>query len=81
VYALKQLNKEKLLLRNQMKYAITELKTLIKCRKCKYIIPLYYAFQTPEYLYMALEYVNTGDLSTSYINQGQHMKDYGLFSP
>jgi serine/threonine protein kinase len=47
-----------------MKYAMTELKTLIKCRRCKYIIPLYFAFQTPENLYMALEYIPTGDLST-----------------
>jgi serine/threonine protein kinase len=64
VFALKQLNKEKLLLRNQMKYAITELRTLVKCRGCKYVIPLYFAFQTPENLYVALEYIPTGDLST-----------------
>jgi serine/threonine protein kinase len=57
-----------------MKYAITELKTLIKCRQCKYIIPLYFAFQTPDNLYMALEYIPTGDLS-------QHIKDFGVFSP
>jgi serine/threonine protein kinase len=69
LYALKQLKKEELLLRNQMKYALTELRALIKCRKCKYIIPIYFAFQTPEFLYLTLEYVPTGDLSTLYLTK------------
>ena len=45
-----------------MKYAFTELRTLIKCRQCKYIIPLYFAFQTMDYLYLALQYAPSGDL-------------------
>lgn len=63
-YALKQLNKDKLLMKNQMKYAITELNVLTRSQKCKYIIPLYFAFQTYTSLYLALHYVSTGNLST-----------------
>jgi hypothetical protein len=39
--ALKQMNKDKLLYKGQMKYAITELNALIKSKHCPYIIPLY----------------------------------------
>lgn len=49
-------------MKNQMKYAITERKVLIHCRQCKYVIPMYFAFQTPDYLYMAFKFVPTGDL-------------------
>ena len=54
VYGLKQLSKDNLLGRNQMKYALTELRTLVKCRECPYVITLYFAFQTMNYLYLAL---------------------------
>ena len=60
--ALKQINKEKLLFKGQMKYAVTELKVLIQSRLCPYIIPLYYAFQTHEYIYLALKYISYGNL-------------------
>lgn len=64
IFALKQLSKSKLLDKSQMKYALTELRVLMSCRGCPYIIPLYYAFQTPNYLYLALQYVPSGDLCT-----------------
>jgi serine/threonine protein kinase len=64
-----------------MKYAITELKTLIKCRGCKYIIPLYFAFQTPENLYMALEYIPTGDLSKPFPMQASISEILALSNP
>jgi len=51
-------------MKNQMKYAITERKVLIRCRLCKYVIPMYFAFQTPDCLYMAFKFVPTGDLGT-----------------
>lgn len=44
--ALKQMSKDKLLYKGQMKYALTQMNVLIKSKKCPYIIPLYYAFQT-----------------------------------
>lgn len=60
--ALKQMSKDKLLYKGQMKYALTELNVLIKCRKCPYIIPIYYAFQTHEYIYLALKFIPSGNL-------------------
>ncbi len=61
--ALKQMNKDKLLYKGQMKYALTQLNVLIKSRPCPYIIPIYYAFQTHEYLYLALKYIPNGNLA------------------
>lgn len=46
-----------------MRYALTELNCLVKSKKCPYIIPLYYAFQTHEYLYFALKYIPYGNLA------------------
>ena len=44
--ALKQMSKDKLLYKGQMKYALTQLNTLVKSESCAFIIPLDYAFQT-----------------------------------
>jgi len=63
-----------------MKYALTELKVLTKCRACKYIIPIYYAFQTPTYLYMALKYIPTGDLGNLSFYLGNYLKIKGQLS-
>jgi hypothetical protein len=41
------MKKDDLLSKNQMRYAVTELRTLVRCRGCPYIIPIHYAFQTP----------------------------------
>lgn len=60
--ALKQMSKDKLLYKGQMKYALTELNVLIKSKNCPYIIPLYYAFQTHENIYLALKYIPYGNL-------------------
>ena len=62
VYALKQMNKDELLYRNQMKYAMTELSILKNCKNCPFIIPLGYAFQTENYLYLAIKYLPFGNL-------------------
>jgi serine/threonine protein kinase len=56
------MSKDKLLYKGQMKYALTELNVLIKSRNCPYIIPLYYAFQTHEYIYLGLKYIPYGNL-------------------
>ena len=56
IYALKQMNKDELLYKNQMKYAMTELSILKNCIECPFIIDLGYAFQTEDYLYLAMKY-------------------------
>ncbi|CAG9318283.1 unnamed protein product [Blepharisma stoltei] len=62
IYAMKVLSKQMLREKNQLKYAIAECKILKNIRH-PYIVPLYWAFQTPNSLYMVLEYCPNGDLS------------------
>lgn len=61
-YALKVLNKTRLLKKKQLKYAVGEAKILKKV-DCPFIIKLFYAFQTPMHLYMALDNCSNGDLA------------------
>jgi serine/threonine protein kinase len=61
-YALKALKKKTLILKKQLKYAITEAKVL-KLANHPFIINLHYAFQTPNFLYLALDFCPGKDLS------------------
>ena len=61
-YALKALKKKTLIMQKQIKYAVTEARVL-KLANHPYIINLHYAFQTPNYLYLALDYCPGKDLS------------------
>lgn len=61
-YALKVLNKRKLFAKKQLKYAVGET-TILKKMNCPFIVKLYYAFQTPSNLYMALDNCTLGDLA------------------
>ncbi|CAD8047261.1 unnamed protein product [Paramecium sonneborni] len=60
-YALKCFNKQLLLQNGLLGEAINELRTLTSIDN-PYIISLQYAFQTPNYLYLAFEYCNGGSL-------------------
>ncbi len=53
---MKALKKRSLIMRNMMKYAISELRILKYSKGCKFIVGLEYAFQTPNFLYLVLEY-------------------------
>lgn len=60
-YAMKSLSKNVLQKQKQLKYAISECK-IMKQLNHPFIVPLYYAFQTPKYLYLILELCPNGDL-------------------
>lgn len=60
-YAMKSLSKSVLQKQKQLKYAISECK-IMKQLNHPFIVPLYYAFQTPKYLYLVLELCSNGDL-------------------
>jgi serine/threonine protein kinase len=60
-YAMKVLNKNKILSQNIVKYIMTERNVLTRI-KHPYIIKLYHTFQTDEYLYLVLEYCEGKDL-------------------
>jgi serum/glucocorticoid-regulated kinase 2 len=62
LYALKALKKKNLILQKQLKYAIIEANVL-KQANHQFIINLHFAFQTPHYLYLALDYCSGKDLS------------------
>ena len=62
IYAMKVLNKKYLMKNNQLKYAITECNVL-KQVTSPFILTLYYSFQTPENLYMIIDYCPGGDLN------------------
>ena len=59
---MKILNKDFLIKNKMLKYAITEC-NILKKSTSPFIITLHYAFQTPENLYMILDYCPGGDLS------------------
>ena len=61
IFAMKTLSKPALQKQKQLKYAISECK-IMKMLNHPFIVPLYYAFQTPKYLYLILELCPNGDL-------------------
>ena len=63
IYAMKILNKDFLTKNNMLKYAITEC-NILKKSSSPFIITLHYAFQTPDNLYMIIDYCPGGDLDT-----------------
>lgn len=62
LYALKVLSKKKLMAKKQLKYALGEANILKKVDN-PFIVQLYYSFETPTNLYMALDYCPFGDLT------------------
>ena len=62
IYAMKVINKKFLTKNNQLRYAITEC-SVLKQATSPFILTLYYSFQTPENLYMIIDYCPGGDLN------------------
>ena len=71
-YAMKVLNKTKILSQNIVRYVITE-RNVLSFIKHPFIVKLFYAFQTDCFLYLILEYCEGGDLN-------QHLKKAKFFS-
>ena len=62
IFAMKVLNKSYLIKKKLLRYAITEC-NILKESNCPFILKLHYSFQTPDNLYMILDYCSLGDLS------------------
>jgi serum/glucocorticoid-regulated kinase 2 len=62
IYAMKQLKKRNLIMKNQLRYAVTECNVL-KQASHPFILGLHYAFQTLNNLYLVLDYCPGADLS------------------
>ncbi|KAL4435092.1 hypothetical protein ABPG74_003585 [Tetrahymena malaccensis] len=61
LFAMKMLKKVSLIMKRQLKYAVTECNILKRCKN-PFVVGLHYAFQTPNHLYMVLDYCNGGVL-------------------
>ena len=61
IYAMKVINKNYMIRKKQMKYAVGECNVLKRC-DCPFIVKLYFSFQTLENLYIVEEYCPGGDL-------------------
>jgi len=61
VYAIKVLNKKTVLDRGETEHTKSEKNILMKLRH-PFLVNLYYSFQTPEQLYLVMEFVNGGEL-------------------
>jgi len=69
VYAMKALKKHNLIVKNQLRYAVTEANVL-KMSSHPFVLQLHYAFQTPQHLYLVLDLCPGGDLSLHLANKG-----------
>jgi len=72
IFAMKVMRKENIIAKNQVVHTKDE-KSILQRIKHPFIVNLHYAFQTPEKLYMILDYVNGGELF-------YHLKKCGKFS-
>ncbi|CAI2381728.1 unnamed protein product [Moneuplotes crassus] len=78
IYAMKVLKKSVLARNKHLKYAITECNVL-KRADHPFIIKLHYSFQTPDYLYMILDYCPNGDLAIHLNNKHIFEEDEARF--
>ena len=67
-YALKEMNKSKIYLKNSCNSILNERKFFSKLHS-KFLVNLYYAFQTKDSLYLLLDYYNGGDLRYFFQNK------------
>ena len=67
-YALKEMNKSKIFIKKSCNSILNERKFLSKLHS-KFLVNLYYAFQTNDSLYLLLDYYNGGDLRYFFQNK------------
>jgi len=60
LYAMKILSKEEMIKRNKVRRALTEQELLVTAQH-PFIVPLYYCFQSRDYLYFVMEYCSGGE--------------------
>ena len=72
-YAMKVLNKDKIVGQNLVKYAMVE-RNVLSYMKHPFIVSLNYAFQSSERLYLVLDYCSGGNLS-QYIHRYKHFSE------
>lgn len=63
IYAIKVLQKQAIMKRNEVKHIMSERNVLLKNVKHPFLVGLHYSFQTADKLYFVLDYVNGGEVS------------------
>lgn len=74
LYAMKVLRKDKIMGQNLIKYALTE-RNVMSYLKHPFIVSLNYAFQTPEKLFLILDYCPGGDLGSHLSREKRFSED------
>jgi len=72
IYAMKQLNKKRIIDRNEIQNTVSEKNILMQLNH-PFLVQLYYSFQTESKLYFVMDYVNGGELFF-------HLQKEGVFS-
>ena len=73
IFAMKILQKRKVVARNQVEHTKAERSVLERMRHIPFIVHVHWAFQTPENLFLVLDYVPGGELFF-------HLKEHGRFA-
>ena len=73
IYAMKILQKRKVVARNQVDHTRSERSVLERMRHIPFIVHVHWAFQTPDNLFLVLDYVPGGELFF-------HLKEHGRFA-
>ncbi|KAJ1930604.1 serine/threonine-protein kinase dbf2 [Tieghemiomyces parasiticus] len=78
ICALKKMNKKLLQKLNEVQHILTE-RDILKASQTDWLVKLLYAFQDPEHVYLAMEYVPGGDVRTLLNSNGILLDKYTRF--
>lgn len=76
--ALKRLRKRVLVKMDEVRHVLTE-RDILTATRSPWLVRLLYAFQDPEYVYLAMEYVPGGDFRTLLNNSGVLREEHARF--
>lgn len=76
--ALKRLRKRVLVKMDEVRHVLTE-RDILTATRSPWLVRLLYAFQDPEYIYLAMEYVPGGDFRTLLNNSGVLREEHARF--
>ncbi|KAJ1657631.1 serine/threonine-protein kinase dbf2 [Dispira simplex] len=78
ICALKKMSKKLLQKLNEVQHILTE-RDILKASHSEWLVKLLYAFQDPDYVYLAMEYVPGGDVRTLLNSNGILLNKYTRF--
>src|SRR5690606_25629801 len=79
IYAMKVLNKKDVIEKQQVEHTLSERNVLIQAYSSPFIVGLKFSFQTPQKLYLVLDYMNGGELFFHLQNEQVFTEDRARF--